>query len=808
MSFWRDFRFGLRMLANKPGFTLVAVLALALGIGPNTALFSLVYPVLFDTTGYPEADRLMTLSYQRSGRIKWPGIAPGDILEYQHGNAVFESLSAFAPTTGLYSREAGSNMIQIGTATPGHISKTAGLRMVLGRDFLSEEVEPGRNQVLILGHRFWKSEFGGDPAVIGRKIRMNEALYTVVGVMPPSHAFDGNDYPMWVPLRLDLNYTPQHGGGVITVWGRLKPGVTPTQAASEMNRIAHNLASAYPATNKGLSIQVEPIRSAWVPATTKITIWLLAGAVAFVLLIACANLASLMLARGTARQREIAIRSSLGASGGRLFVQLLVESMVVAGAGCVLGGALGWALVRVLVTQLPAAALLAGTEPKLSVPVLLFTATITVLATTLAGSLPAWHSARENLDGVLKTGTGAGSSRRHLRLRRALVVSEFAAAMTLLAGASLCVHSLWSKAGGDLGMDKPEEILVFIYGTGSTRVSGREQSTAFYRDAVAAIQSVPGVQRAAGSYGSPLTDYSTRQIEVVGQTSEERFTGRVVEVTSGYFETYGIQVERGRSFDDKDRDGAEPVATVNEELARRFLPNQDPLAKYLAVEEYRPLTRERITVRRRIVGVYRNVRRVGTGGANVPEIAIPVAQGSGWPTTIAVRTSVDPLSLGKPIAEALRQLAPGGQMINVTTLDKMAADKVARERSYAILFGLLAGLALLLAGVGIYGVMSFVVAQRTKEIGLRMALGAAPGWVVAWVLKEGMLLAAVGLGLGLLGASIAGHSLQAVLGDAQKIDYRAFGAASALLLLSALAACCVPALRASRVAPMDSLRQE
>jgi putative ABC transport system permease protein len=807
MNFWRDFRFGLRMLANKPGFALVAVLALALGIGPNTALFSVVYSAFFDSTGYPEADRLMTLSYQRNGGDTiWPGIAPGDILEYQHENTVFEPLSAFARRAVVYSGGEGTASIEVGAATPGHISKTAGLRMVLGRDFLPEEAEPGKNGVVILSHRFWKSEFAGDPGVIGRQIRLGgTAPHTIIGVMPVSHAFDGNDYPMWLPLRIDMNVHPQYGLGMSTVWGRLKPGVSRAQAASEMSRIAQNLASAYPATNKSLSLKVEPVRSAWVPAKTKTTIWLLAGAAAFVLLIACANLASLMLARGTARQREIAIRASLGASGGRLFVQLLIESLIVAGAGCVLGGALGWALIRILVTQLPAASLLAGTEPRLSAPVLLFTAAVAVFAGALSGSVPAWHAARENLDGALKMGAGAGSGRRHLRLRRALVVSEFAAAMTLLAGASLCVHSLWSKAGGDLGMDKPENILVFGYGS-FDRMANREQAITFGRDVLAAIRTVPGVQRATASTFLPLVSVNV-PFKLIGQANEVQSRGTIVDVGSQYFETYGIQVKKGRSIDDRDRDGAEPVAMVNEELARRFLPNQDPLVQYLELEQ---LGGGRVTVRRRIVGVYHTVKRpAGQAGAIAPEIAVPIEQGSvGFGGAFAVRTSGNPLSLGKPIAQALRQLAPEIQMTNVTTLDKMAADKVARERAYAILFGLLAGLALLLAGVGIYGVMSFVVAQRTKEIGLRMALGAAPGRVIALILKEGMLLAAVGLGLGLLGANFAGRILQTVLNDAPAFDYRAFGAASALLLLSALAACCVPALRASRVAPIDSLRQE
>ncbi len=803
----KDVRFGVRILAKKPGFTLAAILALALGIGPNTALFSIVYAAFFDSIGYPDPDRLVTVEYQgKGGGANRLGIAPGDFLEFQRENAVFESLSALRGIGGVYSSGEMEQPVWIASATPGYISRTCGLQPLLGRDFFPEEAEPGNDGVIILSHRFWDAYFGKDPAIVGQKIRLNAKLYTVIGVMPPSKAFGGNEFQMLVPGKPDPRAHPQHGQPGPYVWGRLKAGVSLAQATAEMNRVAQNLAREYPATNQGLSIRIEPVRNSWVPARTKTTIWLLAGAVAFVLLIACANLASLMLARGTTRQREIAIRASLGASGGRLFVQLLIESLIIAVAGCALGCGFGWFLLRILITQVPAAALTAEVEPSLNVPVLLFTAAVGVCAGALFGSVPAWRTAHRNMAGALKMSAGADSGRHHLRLRRCLVVLQFAAAMTLLAGASLCVHSLWRKASRGIGIDKPENILVFTCG-GLLKFAQAGQWTVESRNAVAAIESLPGVRAAAASDQPPLVSYPNMPLEVTGLPADARPTGNSLQITGRYFETYGIRVTKGRSFDDRDRAGAELVAMVNEEFVRRYLSGRDPFSEYVGVRVMAPDPPARFNfIRHRIVGIYQDVKRSGTGNPSDPEVVVPAAQENGFTFNIAVRTSADPMSLRKPILDVLRSAWPDVQMLNVTTVDKMAGDKVARERAYAVLFGLLAGLALVLSGVGIYGVMAFLVAQRTKEIGLRIALGAAPGRIAAMIFREGATLVALGVVLGLIGVSFAGGILQAQLNDAPKIDYVAFSIATALLLVCALAACCGPAFRASEVNPIDSLR--
>ncbi len=804
----KDVRYGARILAKKPGFTLTAILALALGIGPNTALFTIVYAAFFDSMGYPDPDRLVTMEYQKngSGRSYPVGIAAGDFVEYQRENRVFENLSSFSSRGGIYSAGDLSQSVVMTATTPGYITRTCGIQPMLGRDFAPEEGESGKDRVAILSHRFWSTVLSKDPEIVGREIRLNGRGYTVIGVMPPSRAFGGNEAEVMVPAKPDTNQRPQHGQPGPLVWGRLRAGVSLAQANAEMNRVAQNLAKEYPATNQGLSIDIEPVRNSWVPARTRTTIWLLTGAVGFVLLIACSNLAGLMLARGTTRQREIAIRSSLGASGGRLFTQLLIESLIISGAACALGCGLGWGLLRVLVTQVPAAALTAEVEPSLSAPVLLFTVGIGLFAGALFGSAPAWRAARRNLAGAMKLSVGADSGTHHLRTRRALVILEFAAAMTLLGGAFFCLHSLWRKTSREIGIDKPENILVFTC-AGKTNFAKLGEWTAKSYNAVAAIEALPGVLAAAASDQSPLVSYPGMPIEIPYLPADARPTGNFLQVTPGYFETYGIRVNRGRGFDARDRQGAEPVAMVNEEFVRRYLAGTNPITQSVGVRVASPDPAiQFVFVRHRIVGVYQDVKRSGTGNPSDPEVVVPAAQEDGLTFFFAVRSADDPMRLQRAIINALRSTWPDVRMVNVTTVDKMAGDKVARERAYAILFGLLAGLALVLSVLGIYGVMAFLVAQRTKEIGVRIALGATPARIAALIFREGGVLAGVGVVLGLLAVTFTGRFLQMLLNDVQRIDVLAFGGATFLLLACALAACCGPAFRASKVDPIDSLR--
>ena len=811
MNIWRDFCFGLRLLVKKPGFTIVAVLALALGIGPNTALFSIIHSVFYESMGFPEGDRLVMVWYRHiDGDTVGRGssIAAGDILEYQKVEGIFESMTAYGSGRAVYSGEGEPEEIRVLYHTPGHFNKTYKRPILLGRDFLPEEAEPGNDKVIFLHHHFWQASFGGDPDIIGKQIPINRELYTVVGVMPKPNVRALNDG--FLPLKLQPPQTSRHGMGGYWVVARLNPGVTIEQAQAALDGVAHNLAQAYPKTNKDIRISVDQHQAAWIPRQTLNTLWLLGGAVGFVLLIACANVASLMLARATTRQREIAIRGSLGATGKRLFRQVLIESLTLSLAGCVAGAALGWGLLRILLAKAPAASLTVESDPRLSLTVLLFTTCIALFAGVLFGTVPAWNAGRQNLKEALKLGAAASSGVHHLWLRRGLVVFEFAAAMTLLAGASICFHTLWKRTGSEAGIRDPENIMIFNYMPPQARMTTLEAATAFYREAMSAIESVPGVESVGAADGFPMRGLREQPFEFPGNPPAPdgtQPTAGVVHITNGYFDTYGIPILRGRGFEDSDRSGGEPVMMVSEEFARRYLPDQDPLTQQVALEEPVMGQKESVTVVRRIVGVYQDIYRVRqSGGSNEPEIAVPIAQYAGIAYIIAVRAKAGVESLQQPIAKALAKLAPDAPMRNTTTVAAFANDMVERERNYVILFGLMAGIALLLSAVGIYGVMAFLVAQRTKEIGLRMALGAGRERIITLVFKEGLILAAVGLAIGFAGAFFASRSLQAVLAEVQRLDYLALGAAASILLLCALGACFAPAFRASKVDPMDSLR--
>ena len=810
MNIWRDFCFGLRLLVKKPGFTIVAVLALALGIGPNTALFSIVHSVFYEPIRV-EGERLVMVWYRQMGSDNVGAgstIAAGDILEYQKVEGIFESFTAYIGGSAIYSGGGEPEEIRIMNTMPGHISRTLKSPFMLGRDFLPEEAEPGNDKVIVLQRRFWESHFGGDMDIIGKQYPINGELHTVVGVLPGNKVQELAGVRL--PLKLQPPQTSRHGRGGYWVIGRLNPGVTIEQAQAAIEGVAHNLAQAYPETNKDIRISVDQLQAAWIPRQTLNTLWLLGGGVGFILLIACANIASLMLARATTRQREIAIRGSLGATGKQLFRQVIIESLTLSLAGCVAGAVLGWAILRILLTKAPGASLTVESDPRLSLMVLLFTACIALLAGLIFGTVPAWNAGRQKLSEALKLGATASSGMHHLWLRRGLVVFEFAAAMTLLAGASICFHTLWKRTGSEAGIRDPENVLMFVYMPPQARMTSLEAATAFYREAMDTIGSVPGVESAGAADGYPMAGLRERPFEFPDNPPAQdgtQPTAGIIHVTNGYFDTYGVPILRGRDFEDSDRSGGEPVAMVSEEFARRYLPNQDPLTQQVALEEPVMGQKEPATVVRRIVGVYQDMLRVRqSGSSKEPEIAVPIAQYSGIAPVIAVRGPAGVESLQKSISKALARLSPDTPMRNTSTVAAFANDMVERERNYVILFGLMAGIALLLSAVGIYGVMAFLVAQRTKEIGLRMALGAGRERIITLVFKEGLILAAVGLAIGFAGAFFASRSLQAVLFEVQRLNYQALGAAAAILLLCALGACFAPALRASKVDPMDSLR--
>ena len=804
-AFWRDFRFGLRLLSANKGFTLIGVLALALGIGPNTAIFSVIYATLLSPMPYPKPNELVMVWSKIQGFRN--SVSAGDFQDWQKQSRSFQGLWAWTGFDANLGGREGPEQVPGQQITPGFLTGI-GVKPMLGRDFLAEESEPGRNHVVILMHRLWQRRFGGKRDIIGQQIRIGGEPYTVVGVLPPGQQ-DRMPNQIWAPLTFKPDQV-NHDFHWLLVMGRMKSGITVKQAQADMDSVTRHIAEAYPA-NKGWSSSVEPLRNDFVPKETLTGLWLMMGSVGFVLLIACVNLANLLLARGSARQREIAVRASLGAARNRLFTQALIESLSLAVAGGAAGIGLGWAMLKVLTAYMPEGTLPSEADVTLNVPVLLFTLAATVLAGMLAGCAPAWSAARLNLNDVLKQ-SGRSLSAGRQWVRRLLVIGQFSLALTLLAGAGLAIHSFWKLTRLDLGV-RTDHILTFNLPVPQGRLNGAAAVRAFYRQVLARVQAVPGVLSATATTGMPIQGPGFgMQFSIAGQpvTDPSARPGVGFQmVTPEYFDTFGIRVVRGRRIDRHDLEGGVRVAMVDETFAGRYFKNVDPLRQRLVVEELIPgATKIGAPVEWQIVGVFHTVQYGSRPNGIFPAMYVPFWQ-SPWPQAqMAVRTAGDPASLTKSIAAAVRTVDPELPLAGPATMEQVVNQARAGDRFSAVLLTTFAAMALLLAGLGIYGVISFLVEQRVHEIGLRVALGAGRMDVLRLVIGEGMALAAAGVALGLGGAWLLGRAMRSVLYNAAGIDYGAFAAVAVLALLSALAACYMPAQRAARVDPMSALRQE
>ncbi len=803
----RNIRFGLRLLAKNLGFTCVALLALTLGIGANTAIFSVVYATLLAPLPYPNPDQLVIVWSKINGNRN--GVSAGDFLDWKQQSTVFQDLCAW--TGGNYSLSTSDHpeLIQTRLTTPG-FNNMVGTPFFLGRDILTEEGVVGRDRVVVMTYRLWVERFGSDREIIGKPIRLNGEPYTVVGVLAAGQP-DRLESQLFVPLAFKPEQI-NHDFHFVLVMGRLKPGVTLQQANANMDSVTRHIAEVYPKSNKGWGATVEPLKNDFISKDLIKNIWLLMGAVGFILLIACVNVANLLLARGTVRQKEIAVRASLGATHGQLFAQFLTESLALSLIGGVLGVSLAWGLLKVIVALIPPFTLPSEADIRVNLPVLFFSLAATLLAGVLFGCAPAWQTARLNLSDVLKeSGRSAVSAGRH-GLRRTLVVIEFALALTLLAGAGLVIHSFWKLSRVDLGF-RQDHILTFFLPVTNERFSTPEQINAFYRLLLEKVGALPGITAASASTGMPIigTNFGM-PFNLAGQAVSDpssRPGAGFTMVTPEFFRTFGIQIEKGRAITEQDVAGGLPVAVVNETFAKKYLANMDPLTQRLAVEQLIPgVTKLGPPIEWQIVGVYHNVHNGGVRGDGFPEIVVPFWQ-SPWPQAgLAVRTFGDPASMTKSITAVVRSVDPNLPLDQVKTMDQLVDESLAGDRFSTVLFSGFAGVALLLAAIGIYGVMSFAVAQRTHEIGLRIALGAGPNQVLRLVLGEGMLLAFVGLLVGLAGTYFVGRIMKTLLYEVNAMDPAAISAVATVLLLSAFFACYIPARRATQVDPMVALREE
>ncbi len=807
----RDIRYGLRLLWKSPGFTSVSLLALALGIGATTAIFSLLYSVLLVPLPYAHSDQLvMVWSHQKGDRLE---TSPSDYLDWQKQTTAFQSLNAWTGRGLTISTPNWTEEVLASRVAPGFFDLLAGEQAYLGRHFLPEDTQVGNDHVAILNYKFWREKFGSDSNIVGKKLRMSGELYTVIGVAAPGPN-DKGDAELSVPLAFkpeEINREDHY----LLVMGRLKQGVTLEAANAEMGVIAQRLAQANPKTNEGLTVTVEPLKNDFLPKNTRLGLWLMMGAVAFVLLIACVNIANLLLAWGTARQKEIAVRVAQGATRARIFRQFLIESLSLAVIGGSLGVLLAEFILQGVLNLMPRNQLGIPYEadPKLNVPVLLFTLGATLFSGILFGCAPAWHAARQNVSDMLKEGGRSSKGLRSHRLRRVLVVAEFALALILVGGAGMVIRSFWNVTRVDLGI-RTDHVLTFNVPLQNERTMKADQVRSVYRQLLERIEAVPGVSRAALAPGLPAAGSGRLHFTIVGQSSEEDVNKQpltiFMPVSPNYYQTYGIRLVQGRYLNARDLAGGQRVAMVSEGFVHQFLQGLDPLTQRVKIPELIPGADQPLgaPIEWQIVGVFHDVQYDSHPTAGSAEVDVPFDQSPWAYTTIAVRTSGRPTAVANSIAAAVRSVNPDYPMTRVRTMEQVVSESLVSDRFALVIFGSFAGLALLLAAIGIYGVMTFSVAQRNHEMGIRIALGAGTPHVLKQLVGEGMTSALIGMAVGLPGVYFVGKTLRSLLYNVGAIDVRALLAVATILLASALLACYAPARRATKIDPMTALRQE
>ncbi len=806
---WFDLRFAVRGLLKARGLSAAAIAALVLGIGPNTAIFSVVYATLLAPLPYPDPGQLvMVWSKTPSGDRS--SVSPGDYLQWKESATSFQYLEPFSPRPFNLSTIDEPLRIRARRVTPdGH--RMLGEGIALGRDFQAGDDQPGKNQIVLLSNRLWRRGYAADPGIIGRDIRMDDRPYTVVGVLPPGPS-DRLPADLWMPLTFEPAESMNHTARRLLIMGRLKQGVSIEQAQHEMTSIAAELARRVPKSNKDWNVSIEPLQNNFLSSDTRTTLWLLLAAVGFVVAIACVNVANLLLARGSVREREMAIRASLGASRSRLFGQALTESLVLAAAGGALGVLSSAWLLQALLAVIPRGMLPSEADPRLSMPVLLFALITTTLCGLLFGMAPAWQANRMDLNETLKQSgrTTAGSEGR--RLRQALVVVELALALTSLAGGGLAIHSFWNRTHVDLGV-RTDRTLTFTLPVTRERLNTRERIEAFYRDLVERLRTLPRVTHASVSTGLPLQGLPFGgPFHLVGSPAcsvPSCPTTGVRIVTPDFLQTFDGTIVRGRSFTDNDRAGSVRVALVSRQFADRYLRDVDPLTQRIELNEPGTPATLAPQFEWQIVGVFATINNSDQlGDVSRPEVMLPFWQSPWLDAAIAVRTAGNPDAVRQDVAAAVRTIDPNLPLVSVRTMTDIVRERLAADRLNVALYGALGAVALLLAAVGVYGVMAFGIVQRTPEIGVRMALGAGQTHVRRQVMQEGATLCAAGLLAGVAGAYALGRAMQSTLFGTGAMNAPVLLAVSTVLLASALLACYVPARRASAVDPIIALRAE
>jgi putative ABC transport system permease protein len=809
-ALWQDLKYGVRMLTKSPGFTAVAVIALALGIGANTAIFSVVNAVLIRSLPFKDPDRLVMVWEKNRPRNRDQNvISPANYLDWQDQNTVFEQMSAVfdyrANLTGVDDPE--ELPTQVVTA---NFFDLLGVNAALGRTFVAEEGMEGHDNVAVLGQSLWKRRFGGDPAMVGNTIKLSGQDFTVIGIAPPDFQFlikggslTGKQAELWMPMTFSPNSRVRRGRHMTAV-ARIKPGITLAQAQADMDGIAANLEKQYVEFNTGWGVNLVPLRTQLVGAIRPALLVLL-GAVAFVLLIACANVANLLLARAATRQREIAIRTALGAGRWRVIRQLLTEATVLAALGGGFGLLLAMWGVDLLLALTPKD-LLGLQRVGIDYRVLGFTFAVSVLTGVLFGLAPALEASRPNLNESLKEGgRGAVTGGRSHRLRDLFVVAEIALALVLLIGSGLMIRSFARLQSVDPGFDANSLLTARVL-LPNLRYGQDPQCKAFFKQLTERVAALPGVRSVGTVSYLPIAGLgAATRFDIEGRPPlppGQQLVGDVRVVDGGYFGTMRIPLLRGRTFSERELTDESHVVVINETMARDYFPGEDPIGKRVTI------SMKDENVPSEIIGVVRDARYVALDTAVRPMTYWPYPELVYSGMTLVVRTEGEPLALAEAVRREVLAIDNDQPIADVRTMEAWVSDSVSKARFSTMLLGIFAGVALLLAAVGIFGVMSYAVSERTHEIGLRMALGAQTSDVLALVVRQGMVLALIGVGIGLGAAFVLTRVLASLLYGVSATDPLTFAVIAVLLASVALFACYLPARRAAKVDPMVALRYE
>jgi putative ABC transport system permease protein len=800
----QDIHYAFRRLFKAPGFALVALVTLALGIGANSAIFSVVNGVLLKPLPYPESDRLVGVYHSWEG-ARQPMSGP-NFTDVARLSKSLENAAAVSRSRLILTGDGEPLRIDVATVSAS-LFNVLRVRPSLGRTFNADENTPGKTHVVVLSNGLWQRRFGSDPGVIGRQIQLDGESTEIIGVMPAGFSFPA-DRQAWLPLVYDESFvTKSRGAWYLSVVARLKSGVTPEQSAAEIQTIGRNLEKQYPDDNGSLGMTTLQLRDAMV-TNIRGAMLVLLGAVGLVLLIACANVANLLLARAAARETEMAVRTALGAGRGRLVRQLLTESAILSICGAALGLLLATWGVSLLIALQPQG-IPRLDDVRVDGTVIIFTLATALLTSLLFGVVPAFHATRAMSSTLKEGGRGTVSTRSGSRMRGALVVAEMALAVMLLVGAGLLMRSFVRLQAVDPGF-RPAQTLTFELTLPDVRYQEDATRIAFFDQLLPRLRALPGVRSAGAVMGLPLSginfniSFVVRGRPPVPPSLQPAMEVRVA--SADYFSTIGIPIKRGRGFTNDDREGTSRVVVITESAARQYFPGEDPLGKSIALGWGKGPGKPKAGGE--VVGIVGDVKDAGLSEPNPPEIYLPLRQ---WPVSsmsVVVQTVTPPTSLVDAVRSEVYSVDPNLPVSNVRTLDQIVAKSISQPRFYTTLLGIFAGVALALAAIGIFGVLSYAVAQRTREIGIRVALGARERSVVNLVVGQAMALVMAGVAVGTLAALVLSQTMTKMLFHVTPTDPVTFGGVALVLIVVALVASYMPARKATHVDPIVALRTE